>query len=200
MESSLVPRGVRHIVDEALGTSRVVCLLGARQVGKSTLAQQVAHGAEITTLDDEASRDAALADPTGFIAELRTPAVIDEIQRAPDLLLAIKARVDRSNAPGQFLITGSANLQTLPTVADALPGRVDYVTLRPFSQSELYRQGETLVDELFAGRFPHVSDAPVGRRSYAAKIATGGYPEAQQRSGPRARPVLRQLHIVDPRP
>lgn len=185
MSPLFIPRNIRPIVDEALATSRVVCLLGARQVGKSTLAERVLtdeHRSAVLTLDDEATRDAALADPTGFIAALRPSAVIDEIQRAPDLLLAIKARVDKSNVPGQSLLTGSANLRTLPTVADALPGRVDYVTLRPFSQGELSHRSENLIDNLFEGRFPPIADAPVGRHSYAEAIATGGYPGAQGRT------------------
>jgi predicted AAA+ superfamily ATPase len=184
MSSSLVPRNLRPIVGEALDTSRVVCLLGARQVGKSTLAREIAAhelSARVVTLDDEATLDAARTDPTGFIAALESPTVIDEIQRAPALLLAIKARVDRNSAPGQFLITGSANLRTLPTVADALPGRVDYVTLRPFTQGELSGHRETFIDELFEGRLPSIADAPVGRGRYAKSIAMGGYPEAQDR-------------------
>ncbi len=183
----IVPRNVRAILDEALANSRVVCLLGARQVGKSTLVKEVATDQgpfEVLTLDDAATREAALADPTGFVAALHLPTAIDEIQRAPDLLLAIKAQVDKNDSAGQFLITGSANLRTLPTVADALPGRVDYVTLRPFSQGELSQRSETLIDELFKGRFPSVANAAVGREPYASTIATGGYPEAQGRSAP----------------
>jgi len=83
---------------EALEDTRVVAVLGARQVGKSTLVQSIASGerpSAVLTLDDQATRDAATSDPTGFVAGLVTPVVIDEVQRVPDLLLAIKVRVDR---------------------------------------------------------------------------------------------------------
>jgi predicted AAA+ superfamily ATPase len=107
--------------------------------------------------------------------------VIDEIQRAPKLLLAIKARVDRDDTPGQFLITGSANLRRLPTVPDALPGRVDYLSLWPFTQGEIAGGAEDLLPALFAGEVPLVGDAPVGRQAYAARLLAGGFPEALRR-------------------
>ncbi len=101
-----VERHLRPRVLEALDDTRVVVVLGARQVGKSTLVQDVVtrdRPATVLTLDDQATRDAAAADPTGFVAGLVTPVVIDEVQRVPDLLLAIKVRVDRDPTPGQFL-------------------------------------------------------------------------------------------------
>ena len=168
-----------------MAESRAVALLGARQVGKSTLVADLAtsdHPARFISLDDEATANAARADPTGFIAVISGPAVIDEIQRAPGLLLAIKQRLDSDQSRGQFLLTGSANILTLPTVADALPGRVEYLNLWPLSQGELHDRRETFIDELFSGRFPQVSGAPVGRGAVAAMLATGGYPELQGRS------------------
>lgn len=159
-----------------------MALLGARQVGKSTLVHELTkaeYPAEYITLDDPAAARAARADPTEMIANLRGPAVIDEIQRAPDLLLAIKVKLDSDNSRGQFLLTGSADLLTLPTVADALPGRVEYLRLWPFSQAELRGARSDFVDLVFAGQFPRVSDAPVGRRAIARSLLRGGYPEAQ---------------------
>ncbi len=177
------------MVVEALGEARAVCLLGARQAGKSTLARAIAdreHPAGYLTLDDEATRRSAREDPTGFIAGISGAAVIDEVQRAPDLMLAIKERLDTSNARGQFLLAGSANLLTLPTIADALPGRVDYVHLWPFSQGELVGRRESFIDRLFAGEAPRIVNAEVGRGAYAAQIVAGGFPDAQHRS-PRGR-------------
>jgi predicted AAA+ superfamily ATPase len=170
---------------EALAESRAVALLGARQVGKSTLAQELATNdfpARYISLDDEVIAGAARADPRGFIAEVDGPTVIDEIQRAPGLLLAIKQRVDGNQARGQFLLTGSANILTLPTIADALPGRVEYVNLWPFSQGELHGIREGFIDALLNGEFPKLSQAPVGRRAIAQMLATGGYPALQVRS------------------
>ncbi|HEV7162476.1 MAG TPA: ATP-binding protein [Solirubrobacteraceae bacterium] len=166
-----------------------MCLLGARQTGKSTLVRAIAdreHPADYLTLDDDASRRSAQEDPTGFIADVSGPTVIDEVQRAPDLMLAIKERLDTNNERGQFLLAGSANLLTLPTIADALPGRVDYLRLWPFSQGELAGRRETFVDRLFADAAPRTDDAEVGRGAYAERIIVGGFPDAQERS-PRGR-------------
>ncbi len=189
MSSDLLTRHIRPPLLEALAESRAVALLGARQVGKSTLVADLAasdYPARFINLDDEATANAARADPTGLIAGISVPTVIDEIQRAPGLLLAIKQRLDSDRSRGQFLLTGSANILTLPTVADALPGRVEYLNLWPLSQGELRDHRETFIDALFDGRFPPVSGAPIGRGAVAAMLATGGYPELQGRR-PRGR-------------
>jgi predicted AAA+ superfamily ATPase len=180
----VIERHIRPLVAEALSYARAVCLLGPRQVGKSTLARQIAsrdHPAGFLTLDEEATRRAALDDPTGFVAAISGPVVIDEIQRAPDLMLAIKARLDTCNDRGQFLLTGSADVITLPTIADNLPGRVDYIHLWPFSQGELEGTRESFVDRLFANEPPRVEGANVGRAAYAERVIRGGFPDAQAR-------------------
>jgi hypothetical protein len=185
MPSDLLARHVRSQVLEALAESRAVALLGARQVGKSTLVADLAatdYRARFVNLDDEATANAARTDPTGLIAGITGAAVIDEIQRAPGLLLAIKQRLDGDRSRGQFLLTGSANILTLPTVTDALPGRIEYLNLWPLSQGELRGRRETLIDNLFDGRFPEVTGAPVGRDAVAEMLATGGYPELQGRN------------------
>lgn len=127
----LIERHARPLIVEALGYSRVVFVLGARQVGKSTLAQQIAnsdHPATTVTLDDQAIREAARVDPNGFIAGLRGPVLIDEVQRVPDLLYAIKQAVDEDPTPGRFLLTGSANVLTIrqdrPRLRRAAPHRL----------------------------------------------------------------------------
>ena len=184
MSKQLLPRHAKSLILESLAASRAVCVLGARQVGKSTLVQEIAaneHPARYLTLDDDETRAAALDDPTGFVEGIAGPAVIDEIQRAPDLMLAIKVRLDTLNDRGQFLLTGSANVITLPTIADALPGRVDYVQLWPFSQGEFEGVRESFIDRAFAGEPPVMEDAPRGRGAYAGRIATGGFPDAQTR-------------------
>jgi uncharacterized protein len=107
----LIHRHARPLVLDALNDTRVVFVMGARQVGKSTLVTDVArhdHAALLLTPDDKATRDAAIADPTGFVAALTGPVVLDEIQRAPELLLAVKEAVDRDTRPGRFLLTGVA--------------------------------------------------------------------------------------------
>lgn len=183
-----IERHVRGRVEDALADTRVVVVLGARQVGKSTLVEQIVQGrgpAAIRTFDDQATRDTARADPTGFVAGLVTPVAIDEVQRVPDVLLAIKQRVDHDGAPGQFLLTGSANILTAPRIADALTGRAEYVRLHPFTQGEIHGRRETFISALFASSFPQLSDQPIGRPPYAQIVTAGGYPEALERAGGR---------------
>jgi uncharacterized protein len=180
----LIDRGLTDVVLEAMASARVVALLGPRQAGKSTLARTLAAeslGADYLSLDDEPVRLLASADPAGFIAARQRPAVIDEVQRAPELLLAIKSRVDRDPSRGQFLLTGSANLRRIPAVSDALPGRVDYLSLWPFTQGEIVGRREDFLERLFDGDVPTIIDAPVGRHHYAHMLLTGGFPEAQAR-------------------
>ena len=185
----LIPRHVRPLLLNALKESRVVCLLGARQSGKSTLVRSITqkeHPAQYLTLDDPAALDLARADPTAFVSGTERMA-IDEVQRAPDLLLAIKRLVDAEPTRGRFLLTGSANILTLPQIADALPGRVDYLALWPFTQSELAKSRETFLEGAFSGRVPQLSDAPIGRSGYAKRIVHGGFPEVVEAGEERRR-------------
>lgn len=157
-------------------------------MGKSTLARHIAaseHPAREFSLDIRATREAALADPEGFIAGLDGPVFIDEVQRAPDLLLAIKDAVDRDLAPGRFLLTGSANVVASRRVKDALTGRMETIRLWPLAQSEISRASGNFVDVLFAATPPRVSGAVIGREAFVALAAAGGYPEARARSGRR---------------
>ncbi|WP_296543064.1 AAA family ATPase, partial [Rhodoferax sp.] len=132
----------------------VVLLAGPRQAGKTTLVRHISgNGARYLTLDDELTLMSAREDPVGMIRSLDR-AVIDEIQRAPSLLLAIKKSVDEDRRPGRFLLTGSANLMALPTVADSLAGRMETLLLLPLSQSEIEGQSVNWLDSVFAGQIP----------------------------------------------
>jgi predicted AAA+ superfamily ATPase len=186
----LFPRSIRPLLVEGMDDSRIVFVGGARQVGKTTLVTDIArHERPMAafTLDDRLTRDAAVADPAGFVADLPGPAFIDEIHRAPDLLLELKKAVDADTAPGRFVITGSANVLTSKRIQDALPGRIDRVDMWPLSQSEIRGGTLNVVDELFAGRAPHVSGAPAGRAAFAELLGEGGYPEARLRPPGRRR-------------
>jgi predicted AAA+ superfamily ATPase len=187
MSDQMIARWAAQSVEEAMADTRVAFVMGARQVGKSTLVSRLAaeHGwGQVLSLDDKPLRDAAAADPTGFVAALPRPAIVDEVQRVPDLLLAIKEAVDRETRPGQFLLTGSANIVTNRRVKDALTGRMDVITLWPLSQGEIHR-ADNVVDALFQARIPTITDSPVGIRSVAPAIVEGGVPEARHRTGRR---------------
>ena len=173
----MYPRFIENRVNEALTYTRVVLVSGPRQSGKTTLAKQTA-GDEIPflNLDDKTTLETALADPVGFVRGLDR-AVIDEVQRAPDLLLAIKTAVDADPRPGRFLLTGSANLMTVPRVADSLAGRMKVVRLLPLAQAELRRRPSTFLNMAFEGQVPKTGDVIVGA-DLIEEVLAGGYPEA----------------------
>jgi uncharacterized protein len=178
---TLIQRHVDTFAREVIDTFPAAVIQGARQVGKSTLARQLAEGrnALILTLDDEETLAAAIEDPAGFIDQHPGGMlVIDEIQRHPELTLAIKASIDRDRRPGRFLLTGSSDLLRARRATDSLAGRAATIPLRPLSQGEL---AGTLDD--FAHRFragiPYADvRSETSRADYARMIVTGGYPNA----------------------
>lgn len=177
----MYPRFVTHKVQAALADTRVVLLAGPRQAGKTTLARALAENDRpYLTLDDATTLAAATGDPTGFIRGLGR-ATIDEIQRAPRLLLAIKDAVDRDPTPGRFLLTGSANLMALPRVADSLAGRMETIRLLPLAQAEL-RQGtpSAILTRAFDRAAPQGGASIVGK-DLVETVLAGGYPEALTR-------------------
>jgi len=193
---------IRRFLQDALGESLkhfpVVLLTGARQVGKSTLAQAMiskSWPARYLTLDDRTVLDAALRDPDALIGEAAEPIILDEVQRAPDLLRAIKLAVDRNRTPGRFLLTGSANVLTLTRVSESLAGRVGLHTLFPFSWAEKKgRRPSSVLSLLFesdtashALRRLAVRRAGGRREDLADEIMTGGFPPAFLMGSPDAR-------------
>jgi predicted AAA+ superfamily ATPase len=145
------------------------------------------------TLDDRVVLAAAKSDPTGFIANLSGPVVIDEIQRAPELFLDIKTAVDRDRTPGRFLLTGSANVLLLPSLADSLAGRMEVVHLWPLSGCELAHQAtHNVADLLFNGPLHTLNNTlallpPSDRATLATTLLQGGYPEAVARTSAKRR-------------
>lgn len=174
-------RFARQRIREALADTRVVLVIGPRQSGKTTLVRACADDAmPFLTLDDASTLAAASADPTGFVRGLDR-AVIDEVQRSPELLLAIKQSVDGDPRPGRFLLTGSADVMTLPRVADSLAGRMEIVRLLPLAQAELRSdRSPSFLARAFAGQVPSVGAGLTGDDLVQAVLA-GGYPEALQR-------------------
>lgn len=129
-------------------------LTGARQAGKSTLAQALVPEERYLTLDDATVLAGAQADPTTFVGRHEELVVVDEVQRVPELFLAIKASVDRNRRPGRFLLTGSANPRFVPRVAEALVGRMEILALWPLSQGEIEERREGFLDAVRRGRLP----------------------------------------------
>jgi uncharacterized protein len=185
-----VPRRAASLVEEALADTRVVILNGARQVGKSTLAERVLREAPRRTarfLDDPQTRLAAEEDPVGFL-DFDGLMLIDEVQRVPDLWLAIKNAVDRDPRPGRFILTGSARLLALHSIPDALPGRSETIELWPLSQGEIDGQPDGFVDAVFSsGPLLQTQGTGLKKADYLARIARGGYPEAFRRDTPSRR-------------
>jgi len=149
------------------------------------------------TLDDPTVRRAATEDPSGFIAGLGERSFIDELQRAPDLVLALKAEVDRNPRPGRYLVTGSANLLLAPGIADSLAGRVERIPLRPFTQAELARAPvSSWLDGLWDGDDPpYIETDAVGRSAHAERIAIGGFPAVTVRA-PRRRRAWHEDYVA----
>ncbi len=171
---------------EALTDTPVVLVVGPRRAGKTTLVQNVG-GEDRTyiTLDDQTVLDAALADPAGFVRGLDI-ATIDEVQRAPELLLAIKKSIDEDYRPGRFLLTGSANVLTLPKVADSLAGRIETLHMLPLARAELEDVEARFLDQLFEGKFRPAKNPALGD-DLLQIILQGGFPEALSRGSERRR-------------
>ena len=179
-------RFVENWVEEALSDTPVVLITGPRRAGKTTLVRKMGEaGRSYVTLDDRTALEAARADPSGFIRGLDR-AIIDEIQRAPDLLLAIKKTVDEDYRPGRFLLTGSANVLTLPRVADSLAGRMETLRLLPLSRAEIRGVASTFLERLFSGTLQGDKQAIVGDELVQLALM-GGFPEAIARESERRR-------------
>lgn len=195
-----LPRRASELVLEALRDTRVVVVNGARQTGKSTLAELALaqlDNARGRFLDDPATRSSAQSDPARFVRHDGT-LLIDEVQRVPDLWLAIKNEVDRDPRPGRFLLTGSARLLSLASLPDALPGRSETIELWPLSQGEIDDRPDGFVDAVFArGVEIPAADGELRRRDYIARAQRGGYPEAVRREQPRRRSRFFENYIAD---
>ena len=203
------PRFILPRLTEALEDTPVVLIHGPRQCGKTTLARAVGDSAGYAyiSFDSDVLRASAQTDPVGFIADLPDRTVLDEVQRVPELFTALKAAVDRDRRPGQFILTGSANVLLVPRLADSLAGRMEILRLHPLAQTELAEKEPAFLGDLFGEGFKTNQQARLGKE-LAEKIAAGGYPAALARSSPRrlfasppaARPRCRSGCRTDWRP
>ena len=189
----MYPRYIEPVLKTALADTPVVCLLGPRQVGKTTLVQRLKPKRAYISFDDQTLVSAAKSDPVGFVQGLPATVILDEVQRVPELMPAIKSVVDRSRKPGRFLLTGSANLLLLPKVQESLAGRMEVVQLNPLSQMEKQRSKKSLLKALLAGEFKtEISNNQDMVTGIPEAICTGGYPEPNTRTAARARQWYRQ--------
>lgn len=185
----MIKRSLERPIRAALTDTPVTMVVGARQTGKSTLVVAMAGGDEVsyTSLDDPTALDTARSDPVAFVEDLDGVVnIIDEVQRAPEVFLPIKAAVDRDRRPGRFLLTGSANPLFIPQVAEALAGRIEILTLWPLSGAELEGRPESKIAKLLLDPDgPPKRLYPVDRKDLASRIVRGGFPEAIDREPER---------------
>jgi predicted AAA+ superfamily ATPase len=183
IEQALYPRFARVRLQEALADTPVVLVHGPRQCGKTTLARMVgdAVGYTYITFDDDVQLAAARSDPVGFVADLPDRVVLDEVQRAPDLFLAIKSVVDRARTPGRSILTGSTNVLLVPKLADSLAGRLEILRLHPLAQCEIVGRSSQFLDTLFSHGFKNRHYGRLGNE-LAERIVAGGYPAALARA------------------
>ena len=180
-------RHAERVILAALKDTRVVIVNGARQSGKSTVVHRLISNREDALerkLDRPNEHAAAHHDPMAFVLHDGL-LVIDEIQRAPELILPIKAQVDADNRPGQFLLTGSARLLGLRSLPDALVGRSETIELWPFSQGEIDGRVDQFVDAAFAEERSLQTAGVLTRNDYLDRALRGGFPEAIDRVGVR---------------
>jgi uncharacterized protein len=192
----LVHRLIEPRLEEALSDSPVVLIHGARQSGKTTVARKVgaSRGYSYLTFDDDAARNAAIADPIGFVAELPERVILDEVQRVPGLFTSLKVAVDRERVPGRFLLTGSSNILMVPSLTDSLAGRLETVRLYPFAQCEIEGSPPSFIDTLFSGVFGTRPFERLGR-NLSSRIVAGGFPAALARTTESRRAAWYQSYV-----
>jgi hypothetical protein len=180
---AMIQRNIKPKLLEALTDSPVVLIHGARQTGKSTLVKQIAESdypAKYLTFDDMSILSAAQNSPNDFIENYKENIIIDEVQRVPDIFLAIKSFVDKNRNAGKFILTGSANVLLLPKVSESLAGRIEILNLFPLSQSEISGTQNNLIDKLFANKFKTVEDSRK-KNDLVNRVMAGGFPEMLNR-------------------
>lgn len=152
--SHFYARWQRHTIEQALRTRRVLLLSGARQCGKTTLAKKlVSADIAYRSLDNSEAREIAEVDPRDFVEHTGRTLIIDKIQHVPDLLSAIKMKVDENTRMGQYLLAGSANVQSLPETRESLAGRVRKIRLRPLTQGEILGAAPDFLNRAFGQDF-----------------------------------------------
>lgn len=173
----MIPRSLQPVLLDRARIYPVITITGPRQSGKTTLVRAAFPSHEYASLEDPDRRAFALEDPRGFLGQFAGGVILDEVQRAPDLLSYLQTEVDRDDRPGRFVLTGSQNLVLLRSVAQSLAGRTAVLHLLPFSLAELEGRPAPALREI--GRAP-----PVPRESTRGlfqTLFTGFYPRIHDR-------------------
>ncbi|HDQ05001.1 MAG TPA: ATP-binding protein [Deltaproteobacteria bacterium] len=178
-------RIIKAQILNALKYFPVVLLTGARQVGKSTLALDLLD--TYMTFDDITVYASARSDPKTFVNSLRKPVVIDEVQKMPEILNAIKMDVDRKRINGSYLLTGSSNIMAYKGIADTLAGRIAVIELLPLSCKEIAFKDDNILDKLFSKNIAKIKLSDINKDDIIMRIVNGGYPEVQKIDNPRGR-------------
>lgn len=187
----MIKRNITSNLIDSLNDTSVILIIGARQVGKSTLVQSLDienYQPNYLTFDDLTILSAATTNPRAFIESIETPVIFDEVQRVPEIFLPIKEVVDKKREAGSFLLTGSANVLLLPKIADSLAGRMEVLPLYPLSQGEIEGRKETFIELICADnlKLPKFIDTE-SREKLFERILTGGYPEVLKRKAEKRR-------------
>lgn len=186
------PRHLTHLLNIAIKDTPVVLINGPRQSGKTTLVKQYAPKLPYYTLDDDNILNAVKQDPIGFIDRIEK-GIIDEIQRAPELLRAIKFSVDQQRQPGRFLLTGSANVLALPQIGDSLAGRMEILTLLPLSLAEINRRDPLFIEYAQNQSWP--LNTQNKKFDCVSQALAGGYPEMLLRQQSNRRNAWAKAYI-----
>ncbi|MCL2788782.1 MAG: ATP-binding protein [Micrococcales bacterium] len=185
-QPTLLPRNVAALASGALDRFPILAIQGARRVGKSTLATMLVADRPhvIASLDDEEQATLARQDPRGFLAQRgNATLVIDEVQRVPELILAVKHEVDRSGDLGNFILTGSSNITSSRRIPDSLAGRAITIRLGGLSQGEMAGVREDFVTCACRGFDEAAAESSWTREDYVDAVAAGGYPELRRLDG-----------------
>ncbi|KAF0099376.1 MAG: hypothetical protein FD187_2232 [bacterium] len=188
-------RHLHPLLESGMADTPALLVNGPRQCGKTTLVREYADHMAYFSLDDPALLAAVRADPLGFVRR-QDRIIVDEVQRAPELLMALKLAIDQDRRPGRFLLTGSANLMALPTVADSLAGRVEIHTLLPLSNAEINGRPADFVERLLHADWPPAAATAREREDIVERVLAGGYPEMRLRATPARRQAWARAYLT----
>jgi predicted AAA+ superfamily ATPase len=151
-------RVARRALESAFAQLPIVSVLGPRQSGKTTLCRAFLPNATYVNLEDPNVRNRAAEDLSGFVSALAVPAILDEVQRLPEILSAVQVESDRRNVPGQYLVTGSQQFNLSQSISQSLAGRTAIIKLLPLSLEERISSGDspTSYEAIFSGGYPRI--------------------------------------------